>query len=89
MQRILFDKIGTNARQVTFRCFTQTFVEQCGHRQIENGIAEKLQSFVVICRETSMRDGSQQELICFELMPQSALQRDQPFVHATWSVRSI
>ena len=47
IQRLLFDQVGTQARQIAFVQFGIALIQQMRHGAIEHTVAEKLQAFVM------------------------------------------
>jgi hypothetical protein len=48
MQGFLFDQISANARQITFWQVAQLGIQQMGHCQIQDSIAQEFKSLIVI-----------------------------------------
>jgi len=60
VQGILLDQVGTHTGQVALRQLAQLFIEQASHRQVQDGIAQKLDAFVVVGRKAAVRECLQQ-----------------------------
>ncbi|VWC28950.1 hypothetical protein BME24068_06262 [Burkholderia metallica] len=74
VQRLLFDEIGAHARQVAFVQLAETLEQKGGHRAIQNGIAEKLEPFVVRGTVTTMGQSLAQQFRIAKFVAQPAFQ---------------
>ncbi len=74
VQRLLFDEVGAYARQVTFVQLAETLKQKSGHRAIQNGIAEKLEPFIVRGTVTAMGQSLAQQFRIAKFVAQPAFQ---------------
>ena len=88
VQRILLHKIGSDPRKIALCLRTQPLEKQVSYREIEYGIAQKLQAFVVVGVKASMRQCTTQQIGIRKLVLQTLLQCQQTMVHAIWNARS-
>ncbi|GAB7527503.1 hypothetical protein PBS_64950 [Paraburkholderia sp. 2C] len=72
---MLFDEIGPHARQIAFVKFPETLEQKCRHRAIENGIAEKLEPFVMRGAMTAVSESLAQQFRIAKFVAQPAFQR--------------
>ena len=77
VQRVLFDQVGANAREVTFWQAAQLFEQQMRHTQIEHRVAQKLQTLVVVGAEAAVRQSALQQSRLRKVVLQALLQRVQ------------
>mgnify|MGYP007088719712 CR=1 FL=1 len=55
VERLLLDQIGADARQIAFVQFAETLEQKRSHRAIQDGVAEKLEPFVMRGTMTAVR----------------------------------
>ncbi|EDT03186.1 hypothetical protein BamIOP4010DRAFT_3320 [Burkholderia ambifaria IOP40-10] len=74
IQRLLLDEIGAHARQVAFVQLAETLEQKGGHRAIQNGIAEKLEPFVMRGTVTAVGQSLAQQFRIAKFVAQPAFQ---------------
>ena len=74
LQGVLFDEVGTHARQVAFGQLAQLRIQQVGHRQVEHRVPQEFQPLVVIGTEAAVRGGLQQQRPLAKSVAQAGLQ---------------
>lgn len=73
-ERLFVDEMGAKARQVALGKPFGKMVEQVGHGQLENGVAEKLEPLVVLPAGAAMSQRARQQLFVLEAVAELALQ---------------
>ena len=77
MQAFLPNQVGAHARKFTLWHMAHALKQQVGHRQIEHGVAQKLQTLVVLGAVAAVCQGLLQQGRAVERVLQALLQRDQ------------
>ena len=87
VQRLFADEIRTGAGEHSFGVVRVPQKQGVPHHTIQNGVTQKLQTFIVFGRETAVRHGARQERLILKVIVDPFFQNRQ--IHQTLSGHTV